>query len=285
MSNWKKENNKWYYIDDNGNKVCSDWIRDENGKWYYADKDGSLVTGWFQTKYNNNWYYAFDKQTDYRGKTFYCGEIVTGWFEDKGKWYYLEEDDENTLGKMYCNCTCVIDGDSYTFDNEGHMLDTIKGVSDALVECSKEFEGYSPVWEDIGDSEMTIGYGTATSGTVGKRLWDSGTVKSCTREQATIWFKEEMNNGAATLISWCKDHNITLKQHQFDACCDVLYNMGFYNFKKFGIEDIVLGNKPSTWNNWKVVCTDAVGNFYPGLVTRRKAEMEIYNNANYGIRP
>ena len=48
MSNWKKENNKWYYIDDNGNKVCSDWIRDENGKWYYADKDGSLVTGWFQ---------------------------------------------------------------------------------------------------------------------------------------------------------------------------------------------------------------------------------------------
>ena len=94
-----------------------------------------------------------------------------------------------------------------------------------------------------------------------------------------------MENGCQVLTNWLNENNISLSQNQFDACADVLYNMGFKNFKKFGISDIVLGNKASTWDNWKVCITDINGREYPGLITRRWSEYKIFNDGDYSVKP
>ena len=255
--NWIKDNSGKWYCYDNGQPIKGEWVEDEEGRWYYLDaKDGAMQTGWFQTRFNNNWFYAYMESIPSEGV--YQGMIAQ-------------------------DCEIEINGKMYKFDKDGIWIKNINSVSDKLVEFSKNFEGYSSKFENIGDGEQTIGYGTATSGTVGKRIWNEG-IRSCTKEQALEWFKEEMNNGCSVLVSWCKDNNINLSQNKFDACSDFIYNCGFGNFKK-KIADIVLGNKPSDWSSWNVITTDAYGNFYQGLVTRRKGEMEIYNNGDYSRRP
>lgn len=271
FTGWLKWNNKWYYLDSNGIMVTG-WFKDTNSKWCYLDLDKGYA-------YCDRWVYI-------DGKWYMFDEhcyMKTGWVKYKEKWYYLEEQSNGHQGEMYCDGTFKIGDKEFSFDENGAWIENVSLVSDELIEFSKNFEGYSSKFENIGDGEQTIGYGTATSGTVGKRIWNEG-IRSCTKEQALEWFKEEMNNGCSVLVSWCKDNNINLSQNKFDACADFIYNCGFGNFKK-KIADIVLGNKPSDWSSWNVITTDAYGNFYQGLVTRRKGEMEIYNNGDYSRRP
>lgn len=51
---WKKENEKWYYLDSTGER-CTGWIWYNNHK-YFLDGTGELKIGWF--KQDGEWYYA-----------------------------------------------------------------------------------------------------------------------------------------------------------------------------------------------------------------------------------
>ena len=72
-----------------------------DGKWYFFDTTtGAMKKGWII--WDGSWFYL--DPTD--------GHMHTGWIEYKGRKCYLEPS-----GRALCNCTRVIDGRSYSFDN------------------------------------------------------------------------------------------------------------------------------------------------------------------------
>lgn len=75
---YEKENNKTYYLKDNG-YMATNWII-INNKWYYLGQDGSKKTGWQYIQ--GQWYYL---DSD--------GVMQTGWVKDtNGKYYYFFSD-------------------------------------------------------------------------------------------------------------------------------------------------------------------------------------------------
>lgn len=101
-SQWIKQNNKWYYLQDNGSYKTSSWL-EENGKWYYFLKDSSMATGWIYV--DQKWYYM---DAD--------GRMLTGWVSINGKWYYM-----NRSGQMMTGWI-MVDGKYYFMDKDGAMI-------------------------------------------------------------------------------------------------------------------------------------------------------------------
>lgn len=115
---WIKQNNKWYYIVDEG-----DW------KWFYTngneridDKNYFFKDGVMQ---DNGWV----SQTDtWQGETYVSwvyanpnGDLATGWKKIDGKWYYFSD-----WGWMYQGSgegLFYIDDKLYAFDKSGAMLE------------------------------------------------------------------------------------------------------------------------------------------------------------------
>ena len=97
----KEENDEWYYYENN-KKLNTKWIQSK-GRYYYLEKDGHMVKGWFQTTKDNNWYYSFQEETVDNDKTFYEGEICTGWLKLKDKLYFFEDANDENIGAMYCD--------------------------------------------------------------------------------------------------------------------------------------------------------------------------------------
>lgn len=118
-----KENGKYYYVDENGNRVSGQWVT-VNGKTYYISSDGYALMGmkkvdgkyyWFHTKYgymfksrrvtraNGDIYYfgsdgvryenGMYRVTENSGKhTYYFqknGKAYKGWLTLKGNKYYF----------------------------------------------------------------------------------------------------------------------------------------------------------------------------------------------------
>ena len=99
---WFKEEDKWYYYEDN-KKLNTQWIQSK-GRYYYLEKDAHMVKGWFQTTKDNNWYYSFPEETVNNDKTFYEGEICTGWLNLNAKWYFfLAVKNSAKEGTTYCS--------------------------------------------------------------------------------------------------------------------------------------------------------------------------------------
>lgn len=118
---WIKYNNKWYYLDENG-EPKKGWIIDEDKK-YYLDKDGVMATGWIFD--DGKWYYLkengsmatgwiFDDASWYYLKE--NGSMATGWIFDNGKWYYLKENGSMATGWLFD------DGKWYFLEKNGAMF-------------------------------------------------------------------------------------------------------------------------------------------------------------------
>lgn len=119
QNQWKKWNNRWFYLTDSGvaaknwkkiagiwyyfnkeNQMETGWIQDKE-QWYYLDYDGSMKTGWL--KKANDWYFY---KTD--------GSRAVGWIKDKDKWYFLKEN-----GQLLVNGKTP---EGYTVDSSGAWL-------------------------------------------------------------------------------------------------------------------------------------------------------------------
>lgn len=127
---WQKIDDKWYYYNDNFERVTG-WQK-LGGLWYYFDEDGVMLTGWQQI--DNNWYYFLSSGSMVRGiqvlggvtYVFHStGELGNGWVKLDGQWYYT-----NAGGVMQKGWQ-TINGKTYYFDANGIMLygiQTIDGV-------------------------------------------------------------------------------------------------------------------------------------------------------------
>ena len=144
--NWKQIQGKWYYFDQDGNRLHStvykgyafdqDGVMTENSwtkldnQWYYADSSGRLAQNTWK-KINGSWYY-FDQTGSMLNSTTVDGYLLTksgamaekGWTKLNQIWYYVAPS-----GKISQDKWEKINGSWYYFDKDGGMLSatTFKG--------------------------------------------------------------------------------------------------------------------------------------------------------------
>ena len=144
--NWKQIQGKWYYFDQDGNRLHStvykgyafdqDGVMTENSwtkldnQWYYADSSGRLAQNTWK-KINGSWYY-FDQTGSMFSNTAVDGYLLTksgamaekGWTKLDQIWYYVAPS-----GKISQDKWEKINGSWYYFDKDGGMLSatTFKG--------------------------------------------------------------------------------------------------------------------------------------------------------------
>lgn len=137
--NWKQIQGKWYYFDQDGNRLHStvykgyafdqdgvmienSWTKLDN-QWYYADSSGRLAQNSWK-KINGSWYY-FDQTGSMLSNTSVDGYLLTksgamaekGWTKLDQIWYYVAPS-----GKISQDKWEKINGSWYYFDKDGGML-------------------------------------------------------------------------------------------------------------------------------------------------------------------
>lgn len=253
--------NQWKWcVEKEDGTVAKGWYEDK-GNWYYLKNNGVMATGWIKDT-DGRWYYLNSN-----------GAMQTGWLKDKDKWYYLELNGTGYKGEMYYKGTYIIDGKSYTFDSSGAWIENL--VSDNLVEFIKSFEGYSAKAYDDGIGVMTIGYGTTNKNYV--------SIKVCTKEQAIIWLKEEIESMAKQIKNDLDNKKLYLKQNEFDAICSFAYNCGVAAlFGSTLYKNITSGVKDSSTITSNFQAWSSGGGIrIEGLYKRRTKEAAMFLNGDY----
>ena len=119
-------------------------------KWCVEDASGNILKGWYEDK--GKWYYLMDN-----------GTMATGWIKDKdGRWYYLDSNGAmqtgwlqdkgkwyylNTVGNGYKGE--MYSNGTYNIDGKEYKFDSSGAwientiVSDKCIEFIKSYEGYS----------------------------------------------------------------------------------------------------------------------------------------------
>lgn len=234
---WFKKDNDWYYY--KADKKQTGWLKDTDDRWYYLQANtGKMLTGWLT----------------YKNKKCYLMPRASGKFKE---------------GQALQNITTTIDGNSYTFDNDCYVVNSL--VTDKLVEFIKSWEGYSNKVYKCSAGVSTIGYGTTRKECVNK-----GT---CTNEEATAWLKEDINTFAKAI----KDKNISLKQCEFDALVSFAYNCG--TGALFGStlwKNVIARVRDSNTitANFQAWCNGSNGRL-EGLYKRRTKEANMFLYADY----
>ena len=139
VTNWKKIQGKWYYFNNDGNRLSNttfdgyvfnkDGVMAENGwnfingKWYFASSSGKISQNKWE-KIADSWYY-FDKDGIMLSNTTINSYLLTnngamatnGWAKIDQNWYYA-----TSSGKISQNKWEKINGIWYYFDKTGIMF-------------------------------------------------------------------------------------------------------------------------------------------------------------------
>lgn len=175
---WKKDSVGWYYIDEDGDCVYSDWVIETNGEdedgdgivddsdetyvetRYYVNDDGYMVTGWYKIG-DHRYYFNEDGKMQtgwvYDGGQYYYldgkGRMVTGWIEDKGASYYLGKD-----GAMYTAWQCV-DDEWHYFGTDGAWVESSHElIEDALVGIDVSYWQGDIDWDAVDDTGIDFAF-------------------------------------------------------------------------------------------------------------------------------
>jgi lysozyme len=261
--------NNWKWCLEVDGKVVKGWYFD-NSNWYHLNNEtGILDTGWFQDK-DSRWYYLDEVN----------GDLKTGWIQLKGIWYYLEPNSTGYMGECYVSRTEIIDGKSYSFDSNGHMLEDSL-ISDNLVEFIKGWEAfYSKAYYDgygYTDTYLTIGYGTTKASN--ESAFPNGINSTCTEEQATQWLKDEINKVAKNIKLALGD--TVISQQAFDCLCDIGYNAGTGSLVGGNTWKAIISGSNIAITNALMSWNKANGIVSNGLTKRCRARVDMCLNGVY----
>lgn len=280
---WKQsDNDEWTYWQDN--KQITGWVQDNN-KWFMCGQN-DIYVGWYSEIKDNNgyWFYLYPEHGyDFYNNEVEVGQMAMGWLYYKDNWYYLADfhDDTHVRGQMLCNETRNINGNDYTFDGTGKLINNT-GLSKNGAKFIESWEGFSSTWEDVGDHYLTIGIGTATSGNLGKQLYNSG-IRSCTHEQAYDWLIQECDGCYKAIKSKLDSNGITLSQNQIDALISMAYNIGeqgLLNSTLFKNICNGINDKDTLYSNF-TAWSKCNGKTWKGLLNRRISEYNLFMYADY----
>ena len=137
---WKKEDDGWYYYNNDGNlktgwlqlgetyyyldgndpehpgRMACDEKKTINGYNYFFNTSGAMQTGWVRRP--EGWYYAYPG-----------GNQRFGWVKTGGYWYYLDQNNEEYSGLMAYDQTLIIGNTEYVFKSGGAMYTGWRYVS------------------------------------------------------------------------------------------------------------------------------------------------------------
>ena len=136
LTGWQLIDGKWYFYDNDGQKVCNQWRKDSKG-WCFLGEDGAMLTNqWVKdsTGYcfvDKSGYMVYDKWClddtgwAYAGKDGY--RVTNKWVEDSAGWCYLGSDGyfvtkswvKDSVGWCYLNENGRMVYDSWVADSNG----------------------------------------------------------------------------------------------------------------------------------------------------------------------
>ncbi|XZI46361.1 phage tail spike protein [Clostridium perfringens] len=254
-------------IDFKGNKVYNIDIRSDNGK-------NNIMVGdhYINLTTENNEIVISDRGVRI-GK--------------KNTFYYDANTGEITINAPIKNSNGQVILDPNNFGIGGGGIDTLGNVSKGIPSRKyfryvKGIEGLQAYPGDIGDGEITYGYGVTKSNepTYFNKLGSA----PCSEETASKVLFELIPDKYGSLVrnQMIKD-GIDLNKvpiNVFDAFVDLTYNSGRYNSSLY--RDWVNGVSPKIiYNKWLSYITMPGTIFQDGLERRRKEEAEMFLNANY----
>ena len=139
------------------------------------------------------------------------------------------------------------------------MKTSAKGI--ALI---KQSEGFRAQAYKCPAGVWTIGYGTTAGVTPGMVVTEATATEMLVNHVSGI---ETQLNGLG----------LRLRENQFDALVDFIYNLGFGAFQSSGLLAMIKVNSdnsniPTEFRKWRI----AAGKPSQGLVNRREAEIRLY---------
>lgn len=133
---------------------------------------------------------------------------------------------------------------------------------------TKRFEGLRLSAYRDGAGVLTIGRGHT-----GKDVYEGQTI---TEAQADTLLARDMAFAVSCVNSWVNWKKVTLTQGQFDALVDFTYNAGVGNFRSSSLLRLVNAGDFTNAAQQFALWVHAGGKVEPGLVIRRKAEMQMF---------
>lgn len=150
----------------------------------------------------------------------------------------------------------------------------------------KQTEGFSATPYNLGDGTYTIGYGTTSK--YDPEHYEQ-LAPSCTEQQASEVLGQSLYSNYSkyvydTFVRYGYDMN-KMKQNEFDAFVSFYYNTGSLTSKSIFTKYINGDSKESIAEVWKTTVIMAGTQFEEGLRNRRKAEANVFLNADYNYKP
>ena len=153
-------------------------------------------------------------------------------------------------------------------------------VTEGLFVFIKAKEGFSSVPYALGDGYLTIGYGVTDQKSEYNEL-----TPSCTEEQASkVLYRLLLNDYYLPVYNLVVGVRNNPRQCEVEAFADLCYNGGLGAvtsspmFQKY-LNNESLSNCIVGWDSWYI--TDGAGTVYPGLITRRQQEVQMFLNGVY----
>ncbi|MDZ5038184.1 phage tail spike protein, partial [Clostridium perfringens] len=201
--------------------------------------------------------------------------------------FYDANTGEITINAPIKNSNGQVILDPNNFGIGGGGLDNLGNVSKGIPSKKyfryvKGIEGLQQYPGNIGDGEITYGYGVTKSNE--PTYFNKLGAAPCSEETASKVLFELIPDRYGSLVKnqMLKD-GIDLNKvpiHIFDAFVDLTYNSGRYNSSLY--RDWVNGVSPKIiYNKWLSYITMPGSIFEDGLKRRRKEEAEMFLNANY----
>lgn len=150
----------------------------------------------------------------------------------------------------------------------------------------KQTEGFSATPYNLGDGTYTIGYGTTSK--YDPEHYEQ-LAPSCTEQQASEVLGQSLYTNYSkyvydTFVRYGYDMN-KMKQNEFDAFVSFYYNTGSLTSKSIFTKYINGDSKESIAEVWKTTVIMSGTQFEEGLRNRRKAEANVFLNADYIYKP
>lgn len=149
----------------------------------------------------------------------------------------------------------------------------------------KQTEGFSATPYNLGDGTYTIGYGTTSK--YDPEHYEQ-LAPSCTEQQASEVLGQSLYTNYSkyvydSFVRYGYDIN-KMKQNEFDAFVSFYYNTGSLTSKTIFTKYINGDSKESIAEVWKTTVIMPDSQFEEGLRNRRKAETNVFLNADYNYK-
>ena len=119
LGGWQYIGSNWYYFNPDYFYMRSDGIFKIDGSFYYFRPDGAMGTGWCVNEWTTDlgktyqeWYYADPN-----------GQLVKGWKNINGTWYYFDEDSDYAP-YMYSGGAGHVNDTLYVFQDSGALVNS-----------------------------------------------------------------------------------------------------------------------------------------------------------------